>query len=89
MMFSDLPDWTISLGICAFRTVMRPDLRGEVSASDHERLLVTRVNGPLTVAVTGSTGAHQNVGGQLTVEPTLPHSTTDVETLRLVFFETK
>ena len=65
------------------------DLRGEVSASDHERPLVTGVNGPLTVAVTGGTGAYQNVGGQLTVERTLPHSTTDVETLRLVFFETK
>ena len=69
MMFSDLPDLTISLGICAFRAVMRPDLRGEVSASDHERPLVTGVNGPLTVAATGSTGAYQNVGGQLTAEP--------------------
>jgi hypothetical protein len=43
---------------------------------------------PFTVAVTGGTGAYQNVGGQLTVVRTLPHSTTDVETLRLVFFET-
>ncbi len=39
-------------------------------------------------AVTGGTGGYQRVGGQLTVVRTLPHSTTDVETLRLVFFET-
>jgi hypothetical protein len=43
---------------------------------------------PFTVAVTGGTGAYQRVGGQITVVRTLPHSTTDVETLRLVFFET-
>jgi hypothetical protein len=42
---------------------------------------------PFTVAVTGGTGVYQHVGGQLTVVRTLPHSTTDVETLRLVFFE--
>jgi len=48
----------------------------------------TTFHTPFTVAVTGGTGAYQNVGGQLTVVRTLPHSTTDVETLRLVFFET-
>jgi hypothetical protein len=48
----------------------------------------TNFHTPFTVAVTGGTGAYQNVGGQLTVERTLPHSSTDVETLRLVFFET-
>ena len=32
--------------------------------------------------------AGQNVGGQLTLERTLPGTTTDVETLRLVFFDT-
>jgi len=49
----------------------------------------TNFQTPFTVAVTGGTGAYQHVGGQLTVERTLPHSTTDVETLRLVFFETE
>jgi hypothetical protein len=44
---------------------------------------------PFTVAVTGGTGRYQNVGGQLTVERTLPNGVDDVETLRLVFFETK
>jgi hypothetical protein len=48
----------------------------------------TNFHTPFTVAVIGGTGAYQNVGGQLTVERSLPHSTTDVETLRLVFFET-
>jgi len=48
----------------------------------------TNFRTPFTVAVTGGTGAYQNVGGQLTVERTLPHTTTDVLTLRLVFFET-
>ncbi len=37
----------ISLGICAARAAMRPDLRGRLSASDRERPLVTGVNGPL------------------------------------------
>jgi hypothetical protein len=44
---------------------------------------------PFTVAVTGGTGRYQNVGGQLTVERTLPNGVDDVDTLRLVFFETK
>lgn len=43
---------------------------------------------PFTVAVTGGTGAYQNAGGQLTVERTLADGTTDVETLRLIFFGT-
>jgi hypothetical protein len=43
---------------------------------------------PFTVAVTGGTGSYQNVGGQLTVERTLPNGIDDVETLRLIFFET-
>ena len=43
---------------------------------------------PFTVGVIGGTGAYQNVGGQITVERTLPDGTTDLETLRLVFFET-
>lgn len=47
----------------------------------------TNFHTPFTVAVTGGSGAYQHVGGQLTVVRTLPHSTTDVETLRLVFFE--
>jgi hypothetical protein len=47
----------------------------------------TNFHTPFTVAITGGSGAYQNVGGQLTVERTLPHTTTDVETLRLVFFE--
>ena len=47
----------------------------------------TNFQTPFTVAVTGGTGAYQNVGGQLTVERTLPHTTTDVETLRLIFFD--
>src|SRR5712691_3758202 len=48
----------------------------------------TNFHEPFTVAVTGGTGAYQNAGGQITVERTLPDGTTDVETLRLVFFET-
>jgi hypothetical protein len=44
---------------------------------------------PFTVAVTGGTGRYQNVGGQLTVERTLPNGIDDVETLRLIFFDTK
>ena len=48
----------------------------------------TNFHTPFTVAVTGGTGGYQRVGGQLTVVRTLPHSTTDVETLRLVFVET-
>ena len=43
---------------------------------------------PFTVAVTGGTGRYQNVGGQLTVERTLPNGIDDVETLRLIFFDT-
>jgi hypothetical protein len=43
---------------------------------------------PFTVAVTGGTGRYQNVGGQLTVERTLPNGVDDVETLRLIFFDT-
>ena len=43
---------------------------------------------PFTVSVVGGTGAYQNAGGQLTAERTLPDGTTDVLTLRLVFFET-
>ena len=46
----------------------------------------TNFQTPFTVGVTGGTGAYQSVGGQLTVEQTLPGTTTDVETLRLVFF---
>ena len=49
----------------------------------------TSFHEPFTVAVTGGTGAYQHVGGQLTVVRTLPHSSTDVETLRLVFFESE
>jgi hypothetical protein len=49
----------------------------------------TDFNTPFTVAVTGGTGVYQNVGGQLTVERTLPDGTTDAEMLRLVFFETR
>lgn len=48
----------------------------------------THFHEPFTVGVTGGTGAYQHVGGQITVERTLPDGTTDVETLRLVFFET-
>jgi hypothetical protein len=48
----------------------------------------TNFHTPFTVAVTGGTGAYQHVGGQLTAVRTLPHTTTDVLTLRLVFFET-
>ena len=43
---------------------------------------------PFTIGVVGGSGAYQNAGGQITVERTLPDGTTDVETLRLVFFET-
>jgi hypothetical protein len=49
----------------------------------------TNFQEPFTVAVTGGTGAYQNVGGQLTVERTLADGTTDVETLRLIFFGTE
>ena len=48
----------------------------------------TTFNTPFTVAVTGGTGSYQNVGGQLTVERTLPNGVDDVETLRLIFFDT-
>ena len=48
----------------------------------------TNFQEPFTVAVTGGTGAYQKVGGQLTVERTLADGTTDVETLRLIFFGT-
>src|SRR5947207_14881320 len=34
----------------------------------------TNFQTPFTVAVTGGTGAYQRVGGQLTVERTLPHT---------------
>jgi hypothetical protein len=47
----------------------------------------TNFHTPFTIAVTGGTGAYQNVGGQLTLLRTLPNGN-DVETLRLVFFET-
>ena len=47
----------------------------------------TTFHTPFTVAVTGGTGAYQNAGGQLTLLRTLPNGN-DVETLRLVFFET-
>ena len=43
---------------------------------------------PVTVGVVGGTGAYQNAGGQITVERTLADGPTDVETLRLIFFET-
>jgi hypothetical protein len=49
----------------------------------------TNFHTPFTVAVTGGSGAYQHAGGQLTVVRTLPHSTTDVETLRLIFFESE
>jgi len=39
------PGRAVSLGICAIRAVVRPDLRCGVSASDRERPLVTGVNG--------------------------------------------
>jgi hypothetical protein len=42
---------------------------------------------PFTVAVTGGTGSYQKVGGQLTVERTLPNGIDDVETLRLIFLD--
>jgi len=42
---------------------------------------------PFMMAVTGGTGAYQRVGGQLTLLRTLPNGN-DVETLRLIFFET-
>jgi hypothetical protein len=48
----------------------------------------TNFHEPFTVGITGGTGVYQNAGGQITVERTLPDGTTDVETLRLVFFET-
>jgi hypothetical protein len=48
----------------------------------------TNFHTPFTVAVTGGTGAYQNVGGQVTAVRTIPHTTTDVLTLRLLFFET-
>src|SRR5439155_26502161 len=38
----------------------------------------TNFHTPFTVSVTGGSGAYQNVGGQLTVVRTLPHTTTDV-----------
>jgi uncharacterized protein (AIM24 family) len=44
---------------------------------------------PFTVGVVGGTGAYQNAGGQITVERTLSDGTSDVETLRLIFFETR
>ena len=42
---------------------------------------------PFMLAVTSGTGAYQEVGGQLTLLRTLPDGN-DVETLRLIFFET-
>jgi hypothetical protein len=47
----------------------------------------TNFHTPFSVAVTGGTGAYQRVGGQLTLLRTLPNGN-DVETLRLIFFET-
>jgi hypothetical protein len=47
----------------------------------------TTFHTPFAIAVTGGTGAYQRVGGQLTLLRTLPNGN-DVETLRLVFFET-
>jgi hypothetical protein len=44
---------------------------------------------PFTIGVVGGTGAYQNAGGQITVERTLSDGTTDLETLRLIFFETR
>jgi hypothetical protein len=49
----------------------------------------TTFSTPFTIGVTGGTGIYQNVGGQLTVERTLPNEVDDVTTLRLVFFETR
>jgi hypothetical protein len=37
----------VSLGICAVRAAVRPDLRSGLSASDRERPPLTGVNGPL------------------------------------------
>jgi hypothetical protein len=47
----------------------------------------TKFHTPFAMAVTGGTGAYQGVGGQLTLLRTLPNGD-DVETLRLIFFET-
>jgi hypothetical protein len=47
----------------------------------------TTFHTPFTVAVTGGTGRYQKVGGQLTVERTLPNGIDDVETLRLIFLD--
>src|SRR5262245_8952595 len=47
----------------------------------------TTFHTPFMMAVTGGTGAYQGVGGQLTLLRTLPNGN-DVETLRLVFYET-
>ena len=44
-----LPTWIISLGSFAIRSVVRPDPRFGVSASDHERPLVAGVNGTATL----------------------------------------
>jgi hypothetical protein len=45
------------------------------------------ISTPFMTAVTGGTGAYQDVGGQLTLLRTLPNGN-DVETRRLIFFET-
>jgi hypothetical protein len=47
----------------------------------------TNFHTPFAIAVTGGTGAYQRAGGQLTLLRTLPNGN-DVETLRLIFFET-
>ena len=72
----------ISLGICAIRAAVRPDLRCGVSAGDRERPLVTRVNGTLMarrswsklgrsrpVACPLGVGSAQSLGGFPRFEP--------------------
>jgi len=57
----------VSLGICALRASMQPDLRSDVSASDRERPIVAGVNGPLMArAVVGSPGHTSMFASQVT-----------------------
>jgi len=71
---------TRKLAVLCHRAMIFPDGQVEIQGE-------TNFHEPFTVAVTGGTGAYQNAGGQVTAVRTLPDGTTDVLTLRLVFFE--
>ena len=66
-MFADFT--IISLGSCAVRAAMQPDLRGGLSGSDRERPPVAGVNGPLMARRTAPRPALMAVSCSYSVLP--------------------